>query len=68
MLVLRPGHASADDPAVGRARGYRSPLRKTGKDHGLPGAAQGEVIPTGPSFVTKATAAQAIRLSKRSIR
>ena len=30
--------------------------------------AQGEVVPTGPSFVTKATAAQAIRLSKRSIR
>jgi simple sugar transport system substrate-binding protein len=30
--------------------------------------AEGEVIPTGPSFVTKATAAQAIRLSSRSIR
>jgi hypothetical protein len=30
--------------------------------------AQGDVIPTGPHFVTKATAAQAIRLSKRSIR
>jgi simple sugar transport system substrate-binding protein len=30
--------------------------------------AEGEVIPTGPSFVTRATAAQAIRLSNRSIR
>jgi simple sugar transport system substrate-binding protein len=31
-------------------------------------AAQGEVIPTGPHFVTRATAAQAIRLSQRGIR
>jgi simple sugar transport system substrate-binding protein len=30
--------------------------------------AQGEVIPTGPNFVTAATAAQAIELSRRSIR
>jgi simple sugar transport system substrate-binding protein len=29
---------------------------------------QGEVIPTGPHFVTRATAAQAIRLSQRGIR
>jgi simple sugar transport system substrate-binding protein len=29
---------------------------------------QGEVIPTGPHFVTRATAAQAIRLSRRGIR
>ena len=31
-------------------------------------AAQGRVIPTGPHFVTRATAAQAIRLSRRGIR
>jgi simple sugar transport system substrate-binding protein len=31
-------------------------------------AAQGEVIPTGPHFVTRATAEQAIRLSRRGIR
>jgi simple sugar transport system substrate-binding protein len=31
-------------------------------------AAQGEVIPTGPHFVTRATAAQAMRLSRRGIR
>jgi simple sugar transport system substrate-binding protein len=31
-------------------------------------AAQGEVLPTGPHFVTQATAAQAIRLSQRGIR
>jgi simple sugar transport system substrate-binding protein len=31
-------------------------------------AAQGEVIPTGPHFVTRATAEQAIRLSQRGIR
>ena len=31
-------------------------------------AAQGRVIPTGPHFVTRATAAQAIRLSQRGIR
>jgi simple sugar transport system substrate-binding protein len=31
-------------------------------------AAQGEVVPTGPHFVTRATAAQAIRLSQRGIR
>jgi simple sugar transport system substrate-binding protein len=31
-------------------------------------AAQGEVLPTGPHFVTRATAAQAIRLSQRGIR
>jgi simple sugar transport system substrate-binding protein len=31
-------------------------------------AAEGRVIPTGPHFVTKATAAQAIRLSQRGIR
>ncbi|HEX2102683.1 MAG TPA: substrate-binding domain-containing protein [Solirubrobacteraceae bacterium] len=31
-------------------------------------AAQGEVIPTGPHFVTRATADQAIRLSQRGIR
>ncbi|MEA2383546.1 MAG: simple sugar transport system substrate-binding protein [Solirubrobacteraceae bacterium] len=31
-------------------------------------ASQGEVIPTGPHFVTRATAAQAIRLSQRGIR
>jgi simple sugar transport system substrate-binding protein len=30
--------------------------------------AQGEVIPTGPNFVTKANAAKALGLSKRSIR
>ncbi|HEY4096461.1 MAG TPA: substrate-binding domain-containing protein [Baekduia sp.] len=30
--------------------------------------AQGDVIPTGPNFVTKGTAAQALRLSERSIR
>jgi simple sugar transport system substrate-binding protein len=30
--------------------------------------AQGDVIPTGPNFVTKANAAQAIELSERSIR
>ncbi|MEA2279270.1 MAG: simple sugar transport system substrate-binding protein [Solirubrobacteraceae bacterium] len=30
--------------------------------------AQGDVIPTGPNFVTAATAAKAIELSKRSIR
>jgi simple sugar transport system substrate-binding protein len=30
--------------------------------------AQGEVIPTGPNFVTAATAARAIELSRRSIR
>lgn len=29
---------------------------------------QGEIIPTGPNFVTRGTAAQAIRLSRRSIR
>ena len=32
----------------------------------LPG--QGEMIPTGPNFVTKANAGQVIRLSRRSIR
>jgi simple sugar transport system substrate-binding protein len=31
-------------------------------------AAEGRVIPTGPHFVTRATAAQAIRLSQRGIR
>jgi simple sugar transport system substrate-binding protein len=31
-------------------------------------AAQGEVIPTGPHFVTRDTADQAIRLSQRGIR
>jgi simple sugar transport system substrate-binding protein len=31
-------------------------------------ASQGQVIPTGPHFVTRATAAQAIRLSQRGIR
>jgi simple sugar transport system substrate-binding protein len=31
-------------------------------------AAQDEVLPTGPHFVTRATAAQAIRLSQRGIR
>jgi simple sugar transport system substrate-binding protein len=31
-------------------------------------AAQGDVIPTGPHFVTRANAAQAIRLSRRGIR
>jgi simple sugar transport system substrate-binding protein len=31
-------------------------------------AAEGKVIPTGPHFVTRATAAQAIRLSQRGIR
>jgi simple sugar transport system substrate-binding protein len=31
-------------------------------------AAQGRVIPTGPHFVTRGTAAQAIRLSQRGIR
>jgi simple sugar transport system substrate-binding protein len=31
-------------------------------------AARGEVVPTGPHFVTRATAAQAIRLSQRGIR
>ena len=30
--------------------------------------AQGDVIPTGPNFVTAANAAQAIELSRRSIR
>jgi simple sugar transport system substrate-binding protein len=30
--------------------------------------AQGDVIPTGPNFVTKANAAQAIKLAERSIR
>jgi simple sugar transport system substrate-binding protein len=30
--------------------------------------AQGDVIPTGPNFVTKANAAKAIALSARSIR
>ena len=30
--------------------------------------AQGEVIPTGPSFVTRANAAQAVRLTQRGIR
>jgi simple sugar transport system substrate-binding protein len=30
--------------------------------------AQGEVIPTGPSFVTRSTAGQVIRLSNRGIR
>jgi len=30
--------------------------------------AQGEVVPTGPSFVTKENAAQALRLSRRGIR
>lgn len=30
--------------------------------------AQGEVVPTGPSFVTKQNAAQALRLSRRGIR
>jgi len=32
----------------------------------LPG--QGELIPTGPNFVTRSNAAQVIRLSRRSIR
>jgi simple sugar transport system substrate-binding protein len=31
-------------------------------------AAQGEVVPTGPHFVTRDTAEQAIRLSQRGIR
>jgi simple sugar transport system substrate-binding protein len=31
-------------------------------------AAEGRVIPTGPHFVTRATAAQAMRLSQRGIR
>ncbi len=31
-------------------------------------AAEGQVIPTGPSFVTKDTAAQVISLSNRGIR
>ena len=30
--------------------------------------AQGDVLPTGPNFVTAATAGKAIELSKRSIR
>jgi simple sugar transport system substrate-binding protein len=30
--------------------------------------AQGEIVPTGPSFVTKENAAQALRLSRRGIR
>jgi simple sugar transport system substrate-binding protein len=35
--------------------------------HGL-FPAQGDVIPTGPNFVTRANAAKAIELAKRSIR
>jgi simple sugar transport system substrate-binding protein len=30
--------------------------------------AQGDVIPTGPNFVTAANAAKAVELAKRSIR